>query len=42
VAPWQVSGAALQKAQIYFQGGRITLPDANTTRVKLIEVPVAR
>lgn len=42
VAPWQVSGAALQKAQIYFQGGRITLPDVNTTRVKLIEVPVAR
>jgi hypothetical protein len=42
VSPWQLSGVGLQKAQIYFQGGRITLPDANTTRVKLIEVPVAR
>ena len=42
VSPWQLSGAGLQKAQIYFQGGRLTLPDAATTRFKLIEVPVAR
>ena len=42
VSPWQLSGAGLQKAQIYFQGGRISLPDANTTRLKLVEVPVAR
>jgi hypothetical protein len=42
VSPWQLSGAGLQKVQIYFQGGRILLPDASTTRVKLIEVPVAR
>ena len=41
-SPWQLSGAGLQKAQIYFQGGRISLPDANTTRLKLVEVPVAR
>jgi hypothetical protein len=42
VSPWQLSGAGLQKAQIYFQGGRLTLPDAATTRFKLVEVPVAR
>jgi hypothetical protein len=42
VSPWQLSGAGLQKAQIYFQGGRISLPDASTTRLKLVEVPVAR
>ena len=41
-SPWQLSGAGLHKAQIYFQGGRIVLPDANTTRLKLVEVPVAR
>jgi hypothetical protein len=41
-SPWQLSGAGLQKAQIYFQGGRISLPDANTTRFKLVEVPVAQ
>ena len=41
-SPWQLSGAGLQKAQIYFQGGRISLPDASTTRLKLVEVPVAR
>lgn len=39
-SPWQLSGAGLQKAQIYFQGGRISLPDANTTRFKLVEVAV--
>ncbi len=42
VSPWQLSGAGLQKAQIYFQGGRISWPDASGTRFKLIEVPVAR
>lgn len=41
-SPWQLSGADLQKAQIYFQGGRITLPDANITRFQLIEVPIIR
>jgi hypothetical protein len=41
-SPWQLSSAGLQKAQIYFQGGRITLPDATTTRLTLVEVPVAR
>ena len=41
-SPWQLSGAGLQKAQIYFQGGRISLPDASTTRLKLVEVSVAR
>lgn len=42
VSPWQLSGAGLQKAQIFFQGGRLNLPDAATTRFKLVEVPVAR
>lgn len=42
VSPWQLSGAGLQKAQIYFQGGRLTLPDSATTRFKLVELPVAR
>lgn len=42
VSPWQLSGASLAKVQIYFQGGRVSLPDAATTRVKLIEVPVTR
>ena len=42
VSPWQVSGANLQKVQIFFQGGRVSLPDAAATRVKLLEVPVVR
>ena len=42
VSPWQLSGANLAKVQIYFQGGRVSLPDAAATRVKLIEVPVTR
>jgi hypothetical protein len=42
VSPWQLSGANLAKVQIYFQGGRVSLPDAVATRVKLIEVPVTR
>lgn len=41
VSPWQVSSASLPKVQIFFQGGRVTMPDA-VTRVKLIEIPVSR
>ena len=41
-SPWQVSAANLQKVQIYFQGGRVSLPDGTTNRVKLVEVPVTR
>jgi hypothetical protein len=41
VSPWQLSGSNLQKVQIYFQGGRVSLPDNAATRVKLVEVPVA-
>jgi hypothetical protein len=42
VSPWQVSSANLQKAQIYFQGGRVSLPDASATRMRLVEVAVSR
>lgn len=42
VAPWQISGANLQQIQIYFQGGRVTLPDDASRRLKLVELPVAR
>jgi hypothetical protein len=42
VSPWQVSSANLQKAQIYFQGGRVSLPDASATRMQLVEVAVSR
>ena len=42
VAPWQVSGSDLQKVQIYFQGGRVSLPDSTTNRIKLVEVAVTR
>jgi hypothetical protein len=41
VSPWQLSGSNLQKVQIYFQGGRVSLPENAATRVKLVEVPVA-
>lgn len=41
VSPWQLSSTGLKDVQIYFQGGRLILPDAKTTRFKLIEVPVA-
>ena len=41
VSPWQLSGSNLQKVQIYFQGGRVSLPDNSATRIKLVEVPVA-
>ena len=41
VSPWQVSGLNLPKVQIFFQGGRVSVPEAST-RVKLVEVPVSR
>lgn len=41
VSPWQVSSASLSKIQVFFQGGRVPLPDM-ATRVKLLEVPVLR
>jgi len=41
VSPWQISSPQLQKIQIYFQGGRVTLPEA-THHVKLLEVAVSR
>jgi hypothetical protein len=41
VSPWQVSSPHLAKVQIFFQGGRVTMPEA-ATRVKLVEVPVPR
>jgi hypothetical protein len=42
IAPWQVSSPSLKNIQIFFQGGRVSLPDAALTRVTLVEVPVAR
>jgi hypothetical protein len=39
-SPWQISTPQLQKIQIYFQGGRVSLPDG-VTRVRLVEAPVA-
>ena len=42
VSPWQVSSAQLPKVQIYFQGGRVSLPDGNAHRVKVLEVAVTR
>lgn len=41
ISPWQVSSPSLSKLQVFFQGGRVTVPDA-VTRVKLLEVPVTR
>lgn len=41
VAPWQVSGPNLPKLQIYFQGGRVSVPDA-ADRVKLVETALTR
>ncbi len=40
-APWQLSGAQLKHVQIYFQGGRVTLPE-DIQRLMLVEQPVAR
>jgi hypothetical protein len=42
VAPWQISGDNLQHVQIYFQGGRVTLPEEASRRLKLVELPVTR
>lgn len=41
ISPWQVTSAQLPKIQIYFQGGRVSVPET-ATRVKLVEVPVSR
>jgi len=41
-APWQLSSAQLKQLQIYFQGGRVTLPDEAIQRFKLVELPVGR
>jgi len=41
VSPWQVSSPSLSKLQVFFQGGRVTVPET-ATRVKLLEVPVTR
>jgi hypothetical protein len=41
VSPWQVSSPQLSKLQLYFQGGRVSLPEAST-RVKLLEAPISR
>jgi hypothetical protein len=41
-SPWQVSSTNLQKVQIFFQGGRVSVPDAAINRVSLVEVPIAR
>jgi hypothetical protein len=41
-APWQISGAQLQKVAIYFQGGRVSIPVTTANRFQLIEVPTAR
>lgn len=41
-APWQLSSAQLKQLQIYFQGGRVTLPDEAIQRFKLVELPVSR
>jgi hypothetical protein len=42
IAPWQISGTNLQQVQIYFQGGRVTLPDDVSRRLKLVELPITR
>lgn len=41
-APWQISGAQLQKVQIYFQGARVSVPDNITHQFKLAEAPLSR
>jgi len=41
-APWQISGAQLQKTQIYFQGSRVSVPDNIAHQFKLTEVPLSR
>jgi len=39
-APWQISGAHLQKIKIYFQGGLVMLPQG-AQALSLVEAPVA-
>lgn len=39
-APWQLSGTQWKALQIYFQGGRVSIPDEAMQRFKLVELPV--
>lgn len=41
MSPWQVSSPNLSKFQIFFQGGRVSMPET-ATHVTLVEVPVSR
>ena len=41
-APWQISGAQLQKVQIFFQGSRVSVPEGVAQHFKLNEVPISR
>lgn len=41
-APWQISGAQLQKIQIYFQGSRVSVPDREIRQFKLDEIALRR
>ena len=41
-APWQISGAQLQKVQIYFQGSRVFVPDSGIHQFKLDEIALSR
>lgn len=41
-SPWQLTGAQLYQAQIYFQGHRLTLPEGNPQRLRLVEKPLTR
>lgn len=41
-APWQISGAQLQRVQIFFQGSRVSVPEGVAQRFKLNEVPISR
>ncbi len=41
VSPWQISSSGLSKLQVFFQGGRVSVPET-ATRIQLIEVPVSR
>ena len=35
--PWTLQASSLQKMQVYFQGGRVSLPDDAKDRVQLVE-----
>lgn len=41
-SPWQLTGAQLYQAQIYFQGRRLTLPEGKPQRLSLVEKPLTR